>query len=101
MTSDFLRPVGALLACLTASCLPIPNKVRDTPPLQGSLTLDGVPLANTALRVEPVKGDFSVPPIPCGISGRLAVTDSAGVFNALAAVTFHPVWAVLPSYGGM
>lgn len=79
-----------MLLLLTAGCLPIPNRVRDTPDLRGELTVDGQALAGADVSVEPVKNNFSLPPIACGTSGHSVRTDSAGAFNAPARRHWEP-----------
>jgi hypothetical protein len=79
-----------MLLLLTAGCLPIPNRVRDTPDLRGELTVDGQALAGADVSVEPVQNNFSLPPIACGTSGHSVRTDSAGAFNAPARRHWEP-----------
>jgi hypothetical protein len=85
---------GLLLPALTTACLPIPNRVRDTPDLRGVLTVDGKALVGADVRVEPVKNDYSVPPIACGAGGQSVRTDSTGMFTAPAQRHWEP-WVFL------
>jgi hypothetical protein len=82
--SSLVTSLFELLLVLTTGCLPIPNRVRDTPELRGELTVDGKALAGADVIVEPVKYDVSAPPIACGAGGHSVRTDSSGAFTAAA-----------------
>ena len=94
---DAMKPGISLVALLTelalvlaAGCLPIPNRVRDTPDLRGEFTVNGNAISGAGVSVDPVKDDFSLPPIACGTSANQVRTDSSGAFTAPARHHWEP-----------
>ena len=60
-------------------CLPIPNRVRDTPEVIGQLLWGGEPIARAAVSVVPVPG-MGEPP-SCGRAPLATKTDGRGTFR--------------------
>lgn len=71
----------------SVACLPVPNRVRDTPTLTGQLLRGGQPLAGTIIAVLPISGLTSAPP-SCAAAPLRATTDAQGVF----ALPSHRHW---------
>jgi len=66
---------------LLASCLPIPNHVRDTPRLHGQLLAGGVPIVGAKLALEPRPGLHDTVAV-CSNAPITMQTDSTGAFVA-------------------
>ncbi len=80
-----MAKVGLVLvaAATWAGCLPIPNRIRDTPEVSGQILERGKPLARAELGVLPRDGLESAPP-SCAAAPVRARTDDIGAFSAEA-----------------
>jgi hypothetical protein len=84
--------VGAVGA---SACLPIPNRVQETPEITGQLLRAGRPAANVVVGVIPRSGLRSAP-ASCAASPVKARTDANGIFTLAG----HKRWAMWVSFIG-
>ena len=82
---------GALAA---QACLPIPNRVRDTPEINGQVLEAGNPIPGMELTVSPRESIESVPP-SCPAGAVHMKADSLGIFQAPAHRHWNAFAAVL------
>ena len=75
-----MRIAVLLTALSTTACLPIPNRIRDTPDVSGRLLAAALPLADFEVATIRESRPLSAPPT-CGVGGSLARTDSTGAFH--------------------
>lgn len=90
------RGLLALLSALVATaCLPIPNRVQDTPEITGQLLRGGRPAANVVVGVIP-RSRLESAPASCSAAPVKARTDANGVF----ALAGHKRWDMWVSFMG-
>ncbi len=82
-------------ALIMQACLPIPNRVADTPSIEGELRVDGRPLAGADLALEPRTGPSDTIRVCENAPVRLR-TDRAGQFSAAP----HRHWEMWLSFIG-
>lgn len=87
------RPICVVvIAALTASgCLPIPERVYDTPEIQGSIRKDRAPIANIAIALVDKDTNAS-----CNSPTARTLTDSSGSFFFQKRTHWLPFFVLLP-----